>query len=252
MSVRTMARVWESSKHSGANLLLLLAIADFADDNGRAYPSISTLASKCRTKPRYTMKLLDSLTTSGELKILKGQGPMGRGGRTNLYHIIFESFSSKGGEVVNGNALVTSGAAVNPDALVNHGALVNPGAGSSEPGFREVVNQGAPKPSRNHQEPKKAHAPRSAAADCGSRLPLDWTLPTEWKVWAEAARPDIDAGATADNFADYWHALPGAKGRKVDWLATWRTWVRNQRPPANAGSASRSRTSPMHADVQFI
>jgi len=246
VSVRTMARVWESSKHSGANLLLLLPIADFTDDNGRAYPSISTLASKCRTKPRYTMKLLDSLAESGELQVLKGQGPMGRGGRTNLYRIMFESISSKCGAVVDGNALVTSG------APVNQGALVNPGAGSGEPGFREVVNQGAPKPSRNHQEPKKARAPRSAAADCGLRLPLDWTLPTEWKAWAEAARPDIDVSATADNFADYWPALTGAKGRKVDWLATWRTWVRNQRPSANAGSASRSRTSPMHADVQFI
>jgi len=37
MSVRTMARVWEQSQHAGTNLLMLLAIADFADDDGQAY-----------------------------------------------------------------------------------------------------------------------------------------------------------------------------------------------------------------------
>ena len=33
MSVRTMARVWELSTHGGTELLMLLAIADFADDD---------------------------------------------------------------------------------------------------------------------------------------------------------------------------------------------------------------------------
>ena len=36
MSVRTMAKVWESSRHAGSDLLMLLAIADFADDDGNA------------------------------------------------------------------------------------------------------------------------------------------------------------------------------------------------------------------------
>lgn len=34
MSVKASAQVWERSGHSGSNLLMLLAIADFADDDG--------------------------------------------------------------------------------------------------------------------------------------------------------------------------------------------------------------------------
>lgn len=181
MSVRTMARVWEGSRHGGSELLMLLALADFADDDGRAYPSISTLAAKCRTKPRYAMVLLDSLSASGELKVLKGQGPMGRGGRTNLYRIVFETLNSKADEVVNGNALVNPGAVVNQSAAVNQSAPVHQGAGSSAPGFREVVHQGAPKPSGTVITTKGA---RKRAADFSLALP-DWIPADAWDGFVE-------------------------------------------------------------------
>ena len=35
-----------------------------------------------------------------------------------------------------------------------------------------------------------------------------------------------DIRREADCFADYWHAVPGAKGRKADWQGTWRNWIR--------------------------
>ena len=30
-------------------------------------------------------------------------------------------------------------------------------------------------------------------------------------------------------FCDYWRTVPGARGLKVDWEATWRTWMRRAR-----------------------
>lgn len=136
-----MAKVWEQSAHAGSELLMLLAIADFADDDGRAFPSITTLAQKCRTTSRYAIKLLDALVASGELAIVKHGGVMGRGGKTNLYRILL-----KGSPAISGQ-VVPHGSPVNP------GAVVNSGSGSSEPGDSEVVHQGSPKPSINHQEP---------------------------------------------------------------------------------------------------
>ena len=56
-----MARVWAESKHSGTDLLMMLAIADFADDDGNAYPSVGTLAKKCRTTPRHVNRILAAL-----------------------------------------------------------------------------------------------------------------------------------------------------------------------------------------------
>src|SRR6185312_2731324 len=76
---------------------------------------------------------------------------------------------------------------------------------------------------------------RSEREQRASRLPADWILPDEWRVWAIAERPELDPDRTAEKFADYWRGVGGAKGRKLDWLATWRNWVREERaaPRAN-------------------
>jgi len=68
----------------------------------------------------------------------------------------------------------------------------------------------------------------TASPQRGSRLPKDWSLPDDWAAWAKQTRPDLNQNETANRFADYWHGIAGAKGRKADWLATWRNWVRNQ------------------------
>jgi hypothetical protein len=41
-----MNAVWEHSAQTGSALLMLLAVADFADDAGSAFPSVSRLAKK--------------------------------------------------------------------------------------------------------------------------------------------------------------------------------------------------------------
>jgi hypothetical protein len=56
----------------------------------------------------------------------------------------------------------------------------------------------------------------------GTRLPDDWR-PLE----AAYVVPDgVDVHAEYAKFCDYWRAQPGTKGRKTDWEATWRNWLR--------------------------
>jgi uncharacterized protein YdaU (DUF1376 family) len=62
-----------------------------------------------------------------------------------------------------------------------------------------------------------------------SRLPQDWQPTDEMIKFCQAERPDLKWKFIADGFRDYWIAQGGAKGRKADWNATWRNWVRNQR-----------------------
>jgi hypothetical protein len=63
----------------------------------------------------------------------------------------------------------------------------------------------------------------------GSRLANDWVLPEDWKEWADKERPDLNAKQVAEQFKDFWCAKPGKDGVKLDWQATWRNWVRNQK-----------------------
>ena len=63
----------------------------------------------------------------------------------------------------------------------------------------------------------------------GSRLSADWVLPTEWADWAKQERPDLDLRSVGEQFRDYWSAKAGSGSTKLDWQATWRNWVRNQK-----------------------
>ena len=90
---------------------------------------------------------------------------------------------------------------------------------------------------RNHETETKKE---KGASPNGSRLPTDWAASPEQLAWARAERSDIDPAREAASFRDYWHGVAGAKGRKADWEATWRNWIRNSRgsgPPRAPGSA---------------
>lgn len=92
-----------------------------------------------------------------------------------------------------------------------------------------VVDEAPPnhEPVTKNQEP--VLAPSKEKSPTGSRLQADWELPQDWNAWAEKERPDLDTGRVAQQFKDFWIAKPGKEGRKLDWQATWRNWVRNQR-----------------------
>jgi uncharacterized protein YdaU (DUF1376 family) len=62
-----------------------------------------------------------------------------------------------------------------------------------------------------------------------SRLPTDWMPNDEQIEYCKTKRPDLQWQQVAENFRDYWVSAPGVKGRKADWSATWRTWVRNEK-----------------------
>lgn len=69
MSIKCMTRVWDLSKQKGANLLLLLAIADHATDDGFAWPGVETLAQKIRMSLRHTRRLIMDMEATGELYV---------------------------------------------------------------------------------------------------------------------------------------------------------------------------------------
>lgn len=87
----------------------------------------------------------------------------------------------------------------------------------------------------NKEESVEARVPR-AAPKKGTRLPSDWTLPSEWRDWALSEGRDLDIDDQALRFRDYWVAKPGAAATKLDWLATWRNWIRNAKPGYGKGN----------------
>ena len=60
----------------------------------------------------------------------------------------------------------------------------------------------------------------------GTRLPDDFSPTPEMFEWFRKSCPHVDGKREHAQFCDYWHAKPGKDGRKVDWVATWRNWMR--------------------------
>lgn len=81
-----MTLVWDRSTHSGGELLVLLALADYAGEDGVAWPSVRTLARKSRLKERQVQYCLRSLAASGEIEILS----LGSGRASSRYKLNFE------------------------------------------------------------------------------------------------------------------------------------------------------------------
>lgn len=44
--------------------------------------------------------------------------------------------------------------------------------------------------------------------------------------WAKKKTPGVDLAAATEEFVDYWKGVPGQRGRKTDWEATWRNRMR--------------------------
>ncbi len=82
----------------------------------------------------------------------------------------------------------------------------------------------------------------------GSRLSEDWTLPKLWGEWAvQQQLSEKEVRDQAARFRDYWIGVPGQKGVKLDWQATWRNWIRSAIARGtgyvNGGARSRQPTA---------
>ena len=87
-----MADVWDNAEVEGASLLVLLALADYANENGICWPAVETLARKTRVSERHVHRILSALESRGYIIIGSREGPMS----VNVYKIL------SGGDTMSG------------------------------------------------------------------------------------------------------------------------------------------------------
>lgn len=114
---------------------------------------------------------------------------------------------------------------------------INEHSGKHEEALPDAQTSNAPSPSPSPSPEPKSRGARKR----GTRLPKNWQPSRELKSWALNERPGMDLQRVIDSFTDYWIAKTGQAATKLDWGATFRNWVRNEKP--NGSSKQNSRPS---------
>ncbi len=129
MSVYCASLAWRHGPADRNDLLVLLAIADFADDEGYFWPSIKSLAQKARMTERGVQKIARRLQAMGLVSIRTGTG------RRNCNEYTLNLDLLKKGELATPNRV--------------HPEQSSPRTRKHKPrtSEREKVNDGSPEPS---------------------------------------------------------------------------------------------------------
>ncbi len=94
-------------------------------------------------------------------------------------------------------------------------------------------------------QPVSATPKPKRPAATGTRLPEGWLPSAPVRAAMKDAAPLVDLKTEHERFTDYWIAQPGARGRKTDWDATWRNWMRKANDDAKRLSAPKSWEKPV-------
>lgn len=203
MSITLMSQVWKMALGT-TDKMVLLALADWSNDDGACWPSMRQLAEKTSLTDRAIRASVARLCEAGHLT---RKDVLGRGV----------------------NYTVHPGTSCPPERLSPRNHVPK----TPEP--RSTNTSVTTNTSSEANASSEGRAP--VKRETATRLPEGWRpLPAEWTMGVTALGPER-AAAELEKFTDYWRAVPGAKGRKLDWPATFRNWIRR-------ASESRSNVRP--------
>jgi DNA-binding GntR family transcriptional regulator len=196
MSFQAMAWAVEQKTGSASTKLVLLILANYADNAGVCWPSQERLANDTDMTDRSIRNAVAALVERGLLKVGERRGTTGVR-KTNVYRLALPETVSDGDADNRKNTTETTG----------NGFLHQPETVSSKP-IKENLSE---EPIRLGARKRAITTPEGFPFEADIR----WTLKEHAK---------LSAWTEAEKFRDY--ALQHNKTYS-DWSAAWRTWCRN-------------------------
>ena len=216
MSMELMVKAMKTKVGSPLRKLVLLKLADNANDQGECWPSYQYIADQCEISKRSAMNHIEALLEAGFLTKTVRKGV--KGNSSNVYLLNLDAKPvNNGGEnpapPSAGDSLGSANAAP-PSANAAPGGSANAAPGIShflEP-VNEPVNEALVVPSKL-KKPKRA-----------SGVPDEFLVDQRMLDWLSANQITTDWQIETNKFLDH-HRAKGSK--MADWVAAWRTWMRN-------------------------
>jgi hypothetical protein len=102
---------------------------------------------------------------------------------------------------------------------------------------KESLSAGDPDALFGAEKPAARKRGKTAAVTA-TRIPDDFAIDDDMRLWAKEKIPGFDFEAETENFIDYWRQRADKGALKADWIATWRTWMRRAAKAAAPPPAS--------------
>lgn len=233
MSLDATRWAWMQPVGRSSAKLVLLSLADRADEHHEAYPSIVRLCRDTELDRKTVLVNIAYLVEIGVIMARKTPGCV-----THYRLIGVDDRHSSPSKPVPFSVPVPKTVPVPKKGLDQY---------QKRDGTSPKIG------TRTYQEPIKNQEERQntenvvAKTARGARLSLV-ALPNEWRDWTREHHPLINPEHTWEIFRDYWIAESGTKAAKHDWLATWRNWVRREQKSLGAARGQHHRTDQL-ADI---
>lgn len=237
MSVRVMTAVWDIDLPDSEKIVLL-ALADSANDEGWCWPSMATLARKCSKTDRTVQHAIRDLCAAGHLTRIETRG---KGCRYQVHprkDFTPETASPPKPVRTPPKPLRDTPETASDKPSRNHkypsggGAqarATTPPVSNSDDGKEAGSAGAAQKPSRREAKRTKPDQD-SALRDRATRLPADWTPPAVGDLPPLAAAlveqwPEGAYAAACETFRLHWVSETRQTAWKRDWLSALGKWL---------------------------
>jgi hypothetical protein len=237
MSVRVLARVWDGYPGGGSELLTLLALADWSDDDGHCFPSIQKIAEKVRLKERQAQRVVHSLIADGFV-LVTGNALGGAPGSSRRYRLNLSRLTGVAHDTPTG---VASDTPRRQTGVTEDGDGCHPRRETGVSHDTLTVSE----PSKNRQLIADEPLVSSKAADpCPHQAIIDLyhqTLPTgrQVRIWNETRKAKLRARWKED-----------LKRQSLDWWAKFFGYIANS--DFLTGKTSTPGRRPFEIDLEWI
>lgn len=219
MSIRVMSMVWDAYPGGGSDLLALLALADWSDDEGRCWPSMASIAKKTRLSEKQARRVVHSIIEAGHLAVIDNQQG---GAMSRRYQIRLDRLTPP--------ASVTPPADGSPPAHVHNPSRPREATPPAD-GSRTIIDT-----SLTVRDAEQALSPVARKSKKGEitlaqflencKASGQQSIPADDPIWEYAQKVGITDEMIAAAWGEFKAAYLTASKRYRDWRHTFRNAVR--------------------------
>lgn len=177
MSVKVMSLVWDSFTTGGTDKLVMLAMADWCNDEGGSlHPSHDAVARKCCISRSQAVRVVRSLVADGWLDVVGNQFG-GAPGATKQYRVNIQKLRETGSASATGSVDATGSTGATPTGSTHAPRRVAPRASTGSAHATQTTSEPPSEPPVNKAPAKPAlFDARAVLTDCGVVDPVltDW------------------------------------------------------------------------------